>query len=316
MSLKDPIFLLALLLIPIGIAAARLAHARRRRFAVRLPTAGMAARLVSREPAWRRVLPPALVAASVVALAMALARPQVTVAVPVERASVMLVTDASGSMRAEDVSPTRLDAAKQAVNSFLDKAPAQMRVGLLSFASAVESVETPTTDRNVVREAASALQAGGGTATGDALAAAIEKLRPANEAANPAPAAILLLSDGMTSSGADPVEVARQAKAKGITISTVALGTPDGTVQLAPGQWPMRVPPDPETLRAIAEVSGGEAFTADDASKLSDVYKELSSKFGTRPEKREVTAGFAGLAALLLASGTALALRRRGRVAA
>ncbi len=314
MTLRDPIFLLALLLIPIGILIARAARSRRRRYAVRLPTAGMAATLIRREPAWRRVLPPLLVAASVGAIAIALSRPEVTVAVPVERASVMLVTDASGSMRAEDVDPTRLDAAKNAVNGFLDKAPRQMRVGLLSYASTVEAVEAPTTNREQVREATAALQAGGGTATGDALAAALEQLRPANEQ-NPAPAAILLLSDGMTSAGVDPVGVARLAKEKGVTISTVALGTPDGTVQLAPGQWPQRVPPDPETLRAIAEVSGGEAFTADDADQLSEVYEQMSSKLGTRPEQREVSAGFAGAAALLLAAGTALALRRRGRVA-
>ncbi|MEH3054018.1 MAG: VWA domain-containing protein [Patulibacter minatonensis] len=314
MTFTEPLAFLLLLLIPAGIVLATLGRRQRRRYAVRLPTAGMAATLVRAEPAWRKVLPAALVAASVATLALALSRPEVTVAVPVERASVMLVTDASGSMRAEDVSPTRLDAAKAAVTDFLDKAPDQMRVGLLSYASSVEAVESPTTNREQIREAAAALTAGGGTATGDALAAAIERLRPAGER-NPAPAAILLLSDGMSSGGADPVEVARLAKEKGITISTVALGTPDGTVQLSPGQWPMRVPPDPETLRAIAETSGGEAFTASDAGKLSDVYKQMSSKLGTRPEQREVTAGFAGAAAVLLAAGTALSLRRRGRVA-
>ncbi|MFT4036188.1 MAG: VWA domain-containing protein [Patulibacter sp.] len=311
MTLKEPVFLWALLAIPLGLAAARLARARRRRFAVRLPTAGMVAGLTVREPAWQRLLAPLLAAAGVAAIAVALARPQVTVAEPVQRASVMLVTDASGSMRAEDVEPTRLDAAKRAVDQFLAKAPAQMRVGLLSYSSAVESVQTPTTDRAQIAEASASLQAGGGTATGDALAAAIEQLRPASESRDPAPAAILLLSDGMTSGGADPVEVARQAKAQGITISTVALGTADGTVQLSPGQWPIRVPPDPETLREIAEVSGGEAFSVDDAGKLSDVYRQLSSKFGTHPVKREATAGFAGLAALLMIGATAVALRRR-----
>lgn len=313
MTLADPIFLLTLLLIPLGIAAARLARSRRRRYAVRLPTAGMAAALVAREPVWRRLLAPLLASAAVVALALALSRPEVTVAVPVERASVMLVTDASGSMRAEDVDPTRLDAAKNAVYEFLDKAPEQMRVGLVSYASTVETLEAPTTDRGQVRDATAALQAGGGTATGDALAAALERLRPANEQ-NPAPAAILLLSDGMTSAGVDPVQVARAAKEKGVSISTVALGTPEGTVQLAPGQWPRRVPPDPETLRAIAEVSGGDAFATADASQLSDVYKQMSSKLGTRPEQREITAGFAGAAALLLLAGSAAALRRRGSV--
>ncbi len=311
MTLQNPIFLLALLLIPAGILAARLAKARRRKFAIRLPTAGTIAAILPRESALSRFLPGALLAASVAALAFALAKPQITVQVPIERASVMLVTDASGSMRATDVAPSRLDAARSAVGSFLDEVPKQMRVGLISYSTTVETLQNPTTDRVAVRDSASTISANGGTATGDALAEAVKRLK-ASGGKTPPPSAILLMSDGMTSAGVDPLGVAEEAKKAEIPISTVALGTPDGTVTLQPGIT-RAVPPDPETLRQIAEISGGKAFTADDADALDQVYEKMGSQLGTRPEKREATAGFAGLAAILLAGGT-FALLRRNRL--
>jgi Ca-activated chloride channel family protein len=118
----------------------------------------------------------------------------------------------------------------------------------------------------------------------------------------------------MTSQGVDPLEIAQQAKKAGISISTVALGTPDGTVQLGPG-GPMRaVPPDPETLRQIAAISGGQAFTAENSGDLKDVYKKVGSKLGTKPEEREATAGAAGLGALFLAAAMVLLLWRRSRL--
>jgi Ca-activated chloride channel homolog len=312
MTLQNPIFLLALLLIPIGILAARLAKARRRKFAIRLPTAGTLATIIPRESTLSRVVPAGLLAGAVAALTFALAKPQVTVNVPVERASVMLVTDASGSMRATDVAPSRLDAAVGAVGSFLDEVPKPMRVGLISYSTTVETLQNPTTDRTAVRDSASTIAANGGTATGDALAEAVKRLQESG-GKNPPPSAILLLSDGMTSAGVDPLGVAQQAKQAGIPISTVALGTPDGTVELQPGIT-RAVPPDPETLKQIAEISGGKAFTADDADALDSVYEEMGSQLGTRPEKREATAGFTGLAALLLAGAAFALLRRRDQL--
>ncbi len=312
MTLQNPIFLLALLLIPIGILAARLAKARRRKYAIRLPTAGTLASIMPHESSLSRLLPAGLLAASVAALAFALAKPEITVQVPVERASVMLVTDASGSMRATDVAPTRLDAAVGAVGSFLDEVPKQMRVGLISYSTTVETLQTPTTDRTAVRDSASTIAANGGTATGDALAEAVKRLQEPGGKDKP-PSAILLLSDGMTSAGVDPLGVAQQAKQAGIPISTVALGTPDGTVELQPGIT-RAVPPDPETLKQIAEISGGKAFTADDADALDQVYEKMGSQLGTRPEQREATAGFAGLAAILLAGAAFALLRRRDQL--
>lgn len=312
MTLTYPLALLALLLIPAGVLASRLARARRRKFAVRLPTTSTLAALIPQESASRRLLAPIFLSLAVLSLAVALSKPKVTVQVPVERASVMLVVDASGSMRASDVAPTRLDAARSAVGTFLDQVPDQMRVGLLTYSSAVESVQAPTTDRDQIRDAANQIAADGGTATGDALTEAIAKLKDGDEK-NPPPSAILLLSDGMTSQGSDPLAAAQAAKAAGVPISTVALGTANGVVELQPGIT-RAVPPDPETLKEIASISGGKAFSADDAGELDDVYKKMGSQLGTKPEQREVTAGATGFAAAFLAAGLLFALRRRDRL--
>lgn len=314
MTLDQPLFLLLLALIPLGILAARAARSRRHKSAIRLPTTAAIIALIPQEAAWKRVLPGALMATAVVALAVALARPQVMVDVPVERASVMLVVDASGSMRADDVAPTRLDAARSAVNTFLDEAPPQMRVGLLSFSSAVETIQSPTRDHDTVRQAAASIDAGGGTATGTAMTEALARIEE-DRKVDQAPSAILLLSDGAASEGEDPIAVAREAKAKGIPISTVALGTPDGVVQLGPGGYMQPVPPDPETMAQIASVSGGQTFAATDASELSGVYEQLGSKLGTERQEKEATAAFAFAGALLLFGGLAAGVRRRGKLA-
>ncbi len=314
MSFRDPVMLLTLLAIPLAALAWRLAQQRRRRFAVRLPTAGMAAALLPRESALRRLLPLLLLALGTASAAVALARPTVATQVPVQRASVMLVTDASGSMAAEDVAPTRLSAVQSAIARFLEGAPEQLRVGLLSYSSSVEAVQVPTTNHAAVRAASDALQPGGGTATGDALAAALQQLRPQGAQAGQPPAAILLLSDGMVSDGVNPIEVAQRARELGVRISTVALGTPQGTVQIQPGAPPLQVPPDPQTLRAIAQASGGQAFDVQDASSLGEVYEQLGRELGTRPAPAR-SAPTPRFSALLLLAGGAMSVAARPRLA-
>ena len=122
---------------------------------------------------------------------------------------------------------------------------------------------------------------------------------------------MVLLSDGATTSGGDPVEAAREARAAGVPVSTVALGTPGGSLELPDGRR-QQVPPDPESLREIAEVSGGRAYAAADAGALEEVYEDLGSQIGTRPEQREITAGVAGVGVLLLIGALGTGLRRRG----
>ncbi|HWC28408.1 MAG TPA: VWA domain-containing protein [Solirubrobacteraceae bacterium] len=312
MSFAQPLFLLALVLVPLGVVA-YLRHERARRAAAAAFAApALQASVVPRSPGWRRHVPLAAYALALTVLILALAKPQATVAVPVERASIMLTTDYSGSMQADDVPPTRLQAAREAANAFLDEVPAAVRVGLVAFNHAPRLVESPTTDRAAVRSAIAALRPSGGTATGEALAVALGALaREKTADGQRVPSAIILLSDGASVRGRAPQELARRAKDLKIPIYTVTLGTPDGVIHVPRRNGTLAtrpVPPDPNESREVAEISGGRAYTAETAKNLSAVYEELGSRIGYRDEQREITAAFTGGALALLAAGALLSL--------
>jgi Ca-activated chloride channel family protein len=317
MSFGEPLLLLALLLVPLALALQLASRRRARRYAVRFPATATLALAAGRTPAWRRALPIALLLASIAALALALAKPQKTVAVPVERASIMLVTDHSRSMMAEDVDPTRLTAAKRAAHTFLDQLPRGVRVGVTTYSDVPDGTQTPTRDHALVRRMVDAQIADGATATGDALQVALDTLErePRGADGRRPPSAIVLLSDGTTTTGRDPVAVAQVARELKIPIYTVALGTREATVP-NPGFGPplLSVPPDPETLRKIAETSGGRAYSAQDDQQLSSIYKTLGSQLGTRDVKREVTAAFAVGGLVLLLGAAAASTRWAGRL--
>ena len=316
LSFQSPPWLFALVLIPIAIAAYVLLQGRRREYAVRFASLATLASVAPRTPGWRRHLPPALLLLSLLALTFALARPEATFSVPRERASVMLVTDTSGSMAAQDVEPDRLTAARVAANAFLDEVPDKIRVGLVAFSSTSAVLQTPTTDRPAVRDALETIQAGGGTATGDGIGAGLRALNAQNQnrsAAERIPGAIVLLSDGKATSGADPVGVAQQARQARVPIYTVALGTQEGTITTPDGQE-LNVPPDLDALRGIAEVSGGRFFDAPSADALESAYADLGSRLGKEPEVREITAAFAGGGLVLLLLGAGLGLAWFGRL--
>jgi Ca-activated chloride channel family protein len=245
------------------------------------------------------------------ALAVALARPEATIAVPAEQASIVLAIDRSGSMRATDVEPTRLEAMQSAANRFLDRVPRRVKVGAVAFNSKTDVLEAPATDRAPVRTTIGALTAGGGTATGDAIAASLELIRRGGE--ERPPSAIVLISDGESTSGRDPLDAAREAAAMGVPVYTVALGTPGATIVDARGRT-QPAPPDPETLRAVAEASGGQSFAVEDAGSLNAVYERLGSQVATERQPREITAAFAGGALAFVAGGALLSLHWFRRV--
>lgn len=313
MSFASPLFLLALLALPLAIGLKHAMADRSRRHAMRFTGVSTLAGIVPTINRRRRHVPAVLFLAALAALAVALARPERTVGVPVERASVTLVTDVSRSMLADDVEPSRLDAARKAGESFLDEAPPQIQVGSVTFSDRPQIVESPSEDRDEARSVLDGLVADGGTATGDGLQAALDSLdqRPGGSRT---PAAILLLSDGQSTIGRNPVGVAREAGRRNIPIYTVALGT-DNAVVPGPNGELLPVPPDPETLKQIAEVSKGQAFTAQQSGELSDVYEKLGSQIGQKKEKRQVTAGFAGAGAVLLLLAAGASLRLGGRLA-
>jgi Ca-activated chloride channel family protein len=312
-SFASPLALLCLFAVPLAIVLHTAAQRRRRRYPVRFTALSTLAAVLPQEPQWRKHLPFALLTLAVAALALSLARPQKTVAVPVERASVVLITDVSRSMSATDVSPTRLEAARRAAESFIEQVPRELRVGLVAFSDGAQTLQTPTTDRDALAEGLATLQPLSGTATGAGLRAGLDALKITGETAEKRPpAALVLLSDGSATDGSAADEAAAEAKRLRVPIYTVALGTPDGTITL--GGQVLRVPPDTEALKRIASASGGEAFSAEDSDQLNAVYDRLGSQIGTKPEKREITTMFAGFALLLLGAAVASSLRLGGRL--
>jgi Ca-activated chloride channel family protein len=314
-SFASPLWLLGLALVPLALLAYQASRRRGSRYAVRftaVPALKLAAAAV---PAWRRHVPAALALAALAALVLALAKPEKTVAVPVERASIMLVTDHSRSMSATDVEPDRLSAAQRAARTFINQLPDQVRLGAVAFSDTPDAVQAPSSDHDDARRIVDAEVADGATATGAALEVAIDALKNDKQNGKRPPSAIVLLSDGKTTVPPDPVPIARTAGQLKIPIYTVALGTRDATVPNPnPFGTPLLVAPDPETLRQIAEVSGGRAFTAEDSDSLKSIYKTLGSQLGTKKQKKQVTASFAiGGLVLLLGAGVA-SLRWAGRL--
>ena len=305
MSFQQPLLLLALLAVPLAAAAYVIAERRRRRRAHAFASPATAASVVPRRPGFRRHVPPALGLLALAGLLAALARPQVSVAVPAEQASIVLAMDHSGSMQATDVAPSRLEATVAAGERFLEEVPdagARRRRrlrpprgggagadprprGAAPGAAGEDAALGRHRDRRRARDLA-----------GDAAGAAPQDgKRP--------PAAVVLLSDGKSTHGRDPLPVADRARELGVPVYTVALGTSTGT--LPDGE---RVPPDTEALREIAERSGGRAFTASEAGALREVYERLGSQVATEREDREITAMFAGGALALLVGGSGLSL--------
>jgi Ca-activated chloride channel homolog len=310
-SFASPLFLGALVLVPLGLGAHLLARRRARRYAVRFPGVATLAPLLPRVPSWRRQAPLALFLAALAAFALAMARPHATVAVPREQASIVLVTDVSRSMLAEDVEPSRLEAARDAAQKFLEEVPDEARVGAVAFSSDPHTVEAPTDDHDKIANLIDALSADGGTATGDALDAALQ-LVDAPGGQRP-PAAIVLLSDGETTTGRDPIEIAREAKRLKVPIHTFALGSSGGVIRTPDGAL-IPVPPDPETMRRIADTSGGRSFAVEDADDLAGLYRDLGSRVATEKEEREITAAFAAGGALLLVGAAAFGVRATARL--
>ena len=325
MSFEAPALLATLLVVPLAAGGYWLLQRRPPRYAVRYTNLEVLAGVVGRRRAWRRHVPAALLLGALASLCVAFARPTMTVKTPNERASVVLLVDTSGSMRARDVKPTRLGAAKSAIRSFLDHAPSSLRVGIVSFSDEAQVVVPPTVDRKQLVQGIDVLGPGFGTALGDGIARAVELARaaagsgeggststaPLKDAKGRSLASILLLSDGAQTRGLlSPGQGAERAQSAGIPVYTIVLGTDGGTILAGPpGQEQViPVPPDRETLGAIAEYTGAESFEVESASALQKVYAGLGSRVGREDRPREVTAAFVAAGALLLASAAGLAL--------
>lgn len=318
MSFSSPFVLIGLVAVPV-LAVWYVSQQRRRRgVAAAFATPLMTESVTPQRPRWRRHAPMLVFAIAIALLIAAAARPQRTVAVPIDSAAIMLANDISSSMSATDVKPSRLGAAQKAASKFVTEVPAGAQVGLIEFARRPILLQSPTTNHQLALGAIAGLRpGGGGTAIGEAITTALHTLTtlPRKEGKRP-PGAIVLLSDGASNVGPGPLAAARQAKADHIPVYTISLGTPKGTIPIKRNGQTVStpVPVSSQELAQIAQASGGQAFTAANSAKASAIYQRLAVQLGHKKVKREITADVAGGGLVLLLVGSALTLMWFGRI--
>jgi Ca-activated chloride channel family protein len=308
MSLLSPWWLLCLVPVALLAVAYVLQQRRRSKYAVRFASLPMLERLVPNRPGWRRHAPAAALLAAFALLGLAVARPEMELQVPRENATVIVAVDVSLSMNATDVQPNRLDAAAKAAIRFVEGLPEGFNAGLVTFSGVASVAAPPTADREVVVAALKNLTLSTRTAIGEGVFTSLAQVQAVATQADgdDVPAHVVLLSDGTNTTGRTPQEAAQAAREAGVPVSTIAYGTPDGTVESG-GQL-VPVPVDEATLATLAEDSGGRAYTARSSDELNEVYDEVRSSIGYRKEPREVTqyAAAAALALGLLAAALSL----------
>jgi Ca-activated chloride channel homolog len=315
LAFGSPDRLLILLVIPLLIVAYIIAMHRKNRRGMRFTNTSMLDVVVPKQSQWRRHLAVALSLLSLITLTAAFAQPKTQVDVPRERATIVVVIDASLSMEATDVQPNRLAAAKQAAVAFVESLPEKYNVAVVSMSGNPNILVPPTLAHNTVENAINTITLQESTAIGESSITAMRALEQAPKApANPdaiAPGAIVMLSDGTNTAGRAPQQAAAEARAAKVPIFTIAYGTENGYVDLDGEREP--VPVDHELMKQIAEASGGQYFSAATPDQLKTVYANIGSEVGYEKADREVTARFAGygLAFAVLAALGAISLGAR-----
>lgn len=343
MTFLWPEMLLLLLLLPATVAVYLLMLRRRKRLALRYASLTVVKEALGTSRSWRRHLPPALFLLALTAMLLAVARPAALMTLPSQHELIVLAIDVSGSMRAADVEPTRLAAAQAAARSFVEDTPMSTRIAVVSFAGTAAVVQPPTLSREDTIAAIERFQLQRGTAVGSGILVSLKTIFPDIEfdlnASNPRPgsgsrgatrgmsldqqdhkqpdpakpvapgsyksAAIILLTDGQTTTGPEPAESAKMAAERGVRVFTVGVGTPAGEIIGSEG-WSMRVRLDEDALKTIAGVTNAEYFYAGSAPDLTKVYKTLNSKFVLEKKTTEITALFSAVAAVLALSSALL----------
>jgi len=286
----------------------------RPRYAVRFSNLELLDKVAPKRPAWRRHLAAGLFIVAMLVLVAAFAQPVRTVQVPRERSTIMLAIDTSRSMEANDVAPNRLAAAQESAKLFIEQLPEKLNVGLVSFAGSAQLLVPPTTSHEQITRAIDGLELADSTAIGDAVRLSLQVIEdqvPAD--GEKADAAIVLISDGETTVGLptnDAITLAQQDK---IPVSTIAYGTPDGTITVdedgdGNGQV-TRVAVNTEELARLADETGGQAYTAESATDLDAVYSKLKSTIGYDEEPKDVTFQFVGAGIVVMLVAAALSLR-------
>jgi Ca-activated chloride channel homolog len=306
MAFDTPLALVSLVVVPALLVSVRLLSGRARRGVAAFTNLTVLEAVGRRRRSRRRLLPATLAVLALACTAIATAQPTVPLPALVNNATIVLLVDVSGSMSARDVEPTRLDAAVAAMRGFLAELPKSMQVGLVQFSDTAQVLAAPTEDRARITQTLGLLDAESGTAIGAGMLKALELIRSSLAArgvvhrpGHDLPGAIVLLSDGkQTQNGVEPLQAAARARAAGVRIDTVALGTPHGIIGFGP--YAPKVAPDPPLMRAIAGVTGGRTATARNEAELATFYRGVGSSFGHTTRPHEVAGWFLAAAAVFL----------------
>jgi Ca-activated chloride channel homolog len=320
MEFQWPNMLWFLLLVPLLLAAYIWSQRRRQRYALRYASLSLVKEALGKGPGIRRHIPPALFLIALAVMIVGLARPAAVVILPHQEGTVVLVIDVSGSMQADDLQPTRMEAAKAAARSFVEKQPQGVRIGVVSFTDNAFIVQAPTIDREPVLAAINRLQPQRGTAVGRGLLSALDAIFEQNlsgaldvgpntrvtPAPTPAPlpkgqyapAIVVLLTDGESNTGPDPVEIAKQAALRGVRVFTVGVGSAEGTILRIQGRS-VRTRLDEASLKKIADLTDGQYYNASSEGDLKTIYDNLGSQTVLRTEKTEITYMFTGAAIIV-----------------
>ncbi|HWM42847.1 MAG TPA: VWA domain-containing protein [Burkholderiales bacterium] len=326
MTFLWPEFLWLLLAVPASVALYVAILRMKRKTALRYASLSLVKEALGKGAGWRRHLPPAVLLVALAAMIAAIARPAAVITLPTSHETVILALDVSGSMRASDVEPTRIEAAQAAARAFVNEQPRSTRIGVVAFAGSAALVQAPTSNRSDVLAAIEQLQLQHATAVGSGILVSLKAIFPELDfdlkrklALQPVPpgsysaAAIILLTDGQTTAGPDPVEAARLAAERGVRVFTVGVGTDNGQILTGEG-WSMRVQLDDDALKAIADLTRAEYFYAGTALDLKKVYQSLRSKLVMERKQTEITAIFSALAAATVLLSATLSLLWFNRV--
>ena len=328
MSFRDPDALLALLLVPVLVVGYLWIVRRRAVDEAALGTMAERATRAGTPLGWRRHVVPILLLLGVIVLLVAVARPEATIDLPRRQGTIVLAFDVSSSMKAKDLAPTRMAAAKQAARKFVADQPSDVRLAVVAFSDSANVVQPPTRSKRDVLDAIARLSPRGGTALGRGILASLNAVskRPiildkdALEAGDRQPGvrfigstAVVLLSDGDNTAQLDPLALAQVASQAGVRIFPVGIGSPNGAVVQIDG-FSVATALDAELLHGVARNSGGTYFAAADAATLQRVYDRIDLQLTTVGRNTEITAVFAGVALVFILAAAGLSMRWYGRV--
>jgi Ca-activated chloride channel homolog len=313
-SFAAPVLLVLLLAVPLAVGGHLWLERRRASRAAGWAAPALLPNLVERPPSWRRHLPPTLLLAGVTLLLVGFARPQASIDVERQEATVVLVLDVSGSMAANDVQPTRLGAARAAALRLVDKLPKGYRMAVVTFSDHAAVAAPATHDLVAIRAAIVHAKSGPqGTALADAVSRAVDvgiSVKGQVQGRPRPPAIVVVFSDGGQTAGrVKPADAATKAKKAKIPVSAVVVGTPDGIVlQPLKGGFTERiqVPAQAAVLQTIARGSGGRLYPGIAAFEPTAVYRDLGSRVGRKDKTVEVTAAAAGGGLVLMLTGAVL----------